>query len=100
VESQALTEVFVGFGEKGVRAEAVAERAAQETAAYLASDAPVGPHLADQLMLPLALAGGGGFRTVAPTEHARTQLAVIGRFLQVNAALTPLGDGSWRFHIG
>jgi RNA 3'-terminal phosphate cyclase (ATP) len=92
-----LTEVFVGFGEKGVRAEAVADRAADQLTAYLASDAPVGPHLADQLVLPMALAGGGRFRTAAPTPHTRTQLAVVQRFLEVTVALSPLPDGSWRF---
>ncbi len=35
---------------------------------------PVGPHLADQLVLLLALARGGSFRTTAPTLHTRTQL--------------------------
>jgi RNA 3'-terminal phosphate cyclase (ATP) len=95
LECEHLTEVFVGFGEKGVRAEAVADRAADEVAAYLATDAPVGPHLADQLILPLALAGGGRFRTVAPTPHTRTQLEVVQRFLEVKVGLTALPDGTW-----
>jgi RNA 3'-terminal phosphate cyclase (ATP) len=99
VECEHLTEVFVGFGEKGVRAEAVADRAADEVTAYLATDVPVGPHLADQLVLPLALAGGGRFRTVAPTAHTRTQLAVVQRFLGTTLQLTPDG-GAWRFRVG
>ncbi|HXU80367.1 MAG TPA: RNA 3'-terminal phosphate cyclase [Polyangia bacterium] len=98
VESGSLTEVFVGFGEKGVRAEAVAERAADEAAAYLAAEVPVGPHLADQLVLPLALAGGGSFRTLAPTPHLRTQVAVVERFLEVKMELAPQGE-AWRFHV-
>src|SRR6185436_6397342 len=97
VESDSLTEVFVGFGEKGVRAEAVAERAADEAAAYLAAEVPVGPHLADQL--GLALAGDGGFRTLAPTPHLRTQVAVVERFLAVKMELAPRGD-VWRFQVG
>ena len=40
---------------------------------------PVGRHLADQLVLPLALAGGGSFRTLPPTQHTRTQLDIIPR---------------------
>lgn len=99
VECEHVTEVFVGFGEKGVRAEAVADRAADEVTAYLATDVPVGPHLADQLVLPLALAGGGRFRTVAPTAHTRTQLAVVQRFLGTTLQLTPDGD-AWRFRVG
>ena len=38
---------------------AVAEAAAKEASEYLAAEVPVGPHLADQLLLPMALAGGG-----------------------------------------
>jgi RNA 3'-terminal phosphate cyclase (ATP) len=64
IESEQVVEVFTGFGEIGVRAEAVAERVAEEARRYLAADVPVGPHLADQLLLPMALAGGSAFRTV------------------------------------
>jgi RNA 3'-terminal phosphate cyclase (ATP) len=97
VESEHLTEVFTAFGEKQVRAEAVANSLAAEVRAYLAADVPVGQHLADQLILLLALAREGTFRTLAPTSHARTQLDVISRFLGpvVTGAEEP--DGAWRF---
>lgn len=81
VESSCVTEVFTGFGEKGVRAEAVATAVADEVLAYLSTDAPVGPHLADQLALIVALAGAGAFRTVAPTPHTRAQIETIRMFL-------------------
>ena len=44
----------------------------------------VGEHLADQLMLPMALAGGGQFSTSSVSQHALTNAAVIGRFLPVS----------------
>jgi RNA 3'-terminal phosphate cyclase (ATP) len=97
IESEAATEVFVGFGERGRRAEAVADGVAEEVAAYLATDVPVGAHLADQLVLLLALAGGGSFRTVTPTLHTRTQLAVIEAFLGRRVAVTEEAPGIWRF---
>jgi RNA 3'-terminal phosphate cyclase (ATP) len=101
LETEHLTEVMVGFGEKGVRAESVADSAVDEARAYLASDAPVGCHLADQLVLPLSLAGGGHFRTLPPTEHTRTQLHIVQRFLDgVHPRLTELSDGNWRFDVG
>lgn len=81
VASPRVTEIFVSFGERGVLAEHVADRLADEVTAYLATDAPVGPHLADQLLLLLALGSGGAFRTTALTPHARTQMEVIPRFL-------------------
>jgi RNA 3'-terminal phosphate cyclase (ATP) len=96
VESDNVREVFTGFGEKGISAEAVATTVARELRAYLASDVPVGRHLADQLVLLLALAGGGTFRTLPPTQHTVTQLRVIPEFLgpRVGAAAEP--NGSFR----
>jgi RNA 3'-terminal phosphate cyclase (ATP) len=42
-----------------------------------APNAVAGPYLADQLLLPFALAGGGGFTTVKPSQHARTAADII-----------------------
>lgn len=78
-----VTEVFAGFGAKGVRAEAVAQQAIGEAQAYLASRAAVGEHLADQLLLPLALAGGGSFTASTISSHTTTNADVIARFLPV-----------------
>jgi RNA 3'-terminal phosphate cyclase (ATP) len=91
-QSEHVTEVFTGFGQVGVRAEAVAEQAVQEAQHYLAADVPVGPHLADQLLLPLALAGGGSFRTMPLTRHATTNIAVIGQFLASSVEVSPVAD--------
>ena len=96
VESEHVTEVFTGFGERQVRAETVADACADEVLAYLASDAPVGPHLADQLVLLLALAGQGTFRTMPPTKHTHTQLDVIARFLGPVISCSEEADGTWR----
>jgi RNA 3'-terminal phosphate cyclase (ATP) len=100
VESESLTEVFTAFGEKSVRAEAVAGHVADETLAYLSADVPVGQHLADQLILLLALAGGGTFRTLAPTQHARTQCMVVERFLGRKILIAEEGSGVWRISAG
>ena len=100
VASEQITEVFTGFGQRGVPAEAVAAGVAEEVATYLRAGVPVGVHLADQLLLPMALAGAGGFITVAPTLHATTNMAVIGQFLEVGFSRTALGDGRWRIEVG
>jgi RNA 3'-terminal phosphate cyclase (ATP) len=89
VESENLTEVFTGFGERGVRAEAVAESAANQAREYLASTAAVGEHLADQLLLPIALAGAGVFTTTRITRHAETNMEIIARFLDAPFEVTP-----------
>lgn len=84
LEYEHVTEVFTAFGEKSVRAEAVARQALQNARRYIASNAAVGEYLADQLMLPLALAGSGGFTTEAVSMHAKTNAAVIEQFLPVH----------------
>ncbi len=89
------SEVVTALGERDVRAEAVAQRVAREVKALIASRAPVGEHLADQLLIPLALAGGGAFRTVAPSRHTRTNVEVVERFLPVRFELRDDGDGTW-----
>ncbi|MCA9569954.1 MAG: RNA 3'-terminal phosphate cyclase [Myxococcales bacterium] len=90
-----VVETFTAFGEKSVRAEEVAKSLAREVKAWLAADVPVGEHLADQLLLPLAMAGGGSFATVAPSLHTLTNMAVVERFLPVSFASTEPVPGRW-----
>ena len=99
IESEHITELFTGFGERGLRAESVAEAVAAEAAAYLAADVPVGEHLCDQLLLPLALAKGGSFRTLAPTEHTRTQLHTIAQFLGTQISHEQVTPTAWHFEV-
>lgn len=81
IESEHVTEVVSSIGEKRVSAETVADRACEEARRYLESEAPVGEHLADQLLIPLALAGGGSFVTTPLSSHTATNMDVIGMFL-------------------
>ncbi|KRB88429.1 RNA 3'-terminal phosphate cyclase [Duganella sp. Root198D2] len=83
VESETVTELFSAIGDRGVRAEAVAREAALEARRYLASSAAVGEHLGDQLMLPMALAGGGSYTLDHVSQHAVTNAEVITHFLPV-----------------
>lgn len=99
IESEHLTEVFAGFGRRGVPAETVATEAAEEARRYLASGAPVGEHLADQLLLPLALARGGSFVTGQPSGHTTTNLDVIRRFLPVDFKVEEVEEGRWQVMI-
>lgn len=79
-EFEHVTEILTGFGKLGVSAGSLAMTAARRMAGYLASAAFAGPYLADQLLLPFALAGGGAFTTVKPSQHARTAADVIALF--------------------
>jgi len=78
----------------------VGRAAVDEARDYLASGAPVGPHLADQLLLPMAMAGGGSFRTVAPTRHALTNIEVLKKFLEIEVRVEKEGRGVWRIELG
>ena len=78
-----VTEVFTGFGELGKQAEKVATDAVHEVKEYLREDAPIGRYLADQLLLPFGMAGGGSFRTTPLSRHSRTNIEVVQMFLPV-----------------
>jgi RNA 3'-terminal phosphate cyclase (ATP) len=108
LEYEHITEQFSAYGERGVSAEQVARSVLQEVRDYQKSEAPVGPHLADQLMIPLALAavhgdtarsGGssaactGQYWATELTEHTRTNAAVIEQFLPVKFAMQPHHGG-------
>jgi RNA 3'-terminal phosphate cyclase (ATP) len=81
VESRSITEIITGFGQRGVPGFKVAGAAAEEAERYLAANVPVGEHLADQLLIPMALGEGGRFRTVAPSRHTTTNIEIVKRFL-------------------
>jgi RNA 3'-terminal phosphate cyclase (ATP) len=81
LEHEGITEVFTGFGEKGVSAESVAKRAVDAARNYMSSEAPVGRHLADQLLLPMALSGSGEFVTMPVTQHFESHVEIIKAFL-------------------
>ena len=93
IESEHVTEQFTGFGEKSVRAEALAEQVAREVKAYLDAGVPVGEHLADQLLLPIAIAKGGAFRTLALGGHAKTQIELLRSFVGARFEVGEVGGG-------
>lgn len=100
VRSAHVTEVFTAFGRRGVPAERVGADAARPAARYLASSAAVAEHLADQLLLPLALAGGGGFTTLAPpSRHARSAADVITAMTGARIAFEPAEGGLVRVRV-
>jgi RNA 3'-terminal phosphate cyclase (ATP) len=99
IESENITEVFTGFGEKSVSAEKVAKRAVKSVQEYLASNVPVGRYLADQLLIPMALAGGGKFRTLSPTKHTSTNAEIIKKFIDVDIAINEYEQNRWEIEL-
>jgi RNA 3'-terminal phosphate cyclase (ATP) len=94
-----VTEVFSGFGQLGVPAERVAKTAVGRMRGYLASEAFAGPYLADQLLLPFALAGGGVFTTVKPTQHSLTAADIMERFTGRRCAFVQAEAGAHRMSV-
>jgi RNA 3'-terminal phosphate cyclase (ATP) len=99
IQAEHVSELFSGFGRKGVPAETVAEGVAGEARRYRDSTAAAGQHLADQLLVPMALAGGGLFRTLAPSSHLMTNAQTLARFLDVHVAIDPVGQEVWEVSL-
>jgi RNA 3'-terminal phosphate cyclase (ATP) len=99
-EAEHVTAVFTGFGERGRPAEEVAREAVEAAKIWLEADVPVDEHLADQLLLPMALARRGSFRTTKPSSHTTTNAGIIQRFLPVPISLMQENDCVWRVIIG
>lgn len=87
LEYEQLTEVFTGFGEKGVAAERVADQVARSARLFHQGKAAVGEHLADQLLIPMALAGRGCFTASCLSPHLKSNVEVIESFLDVRFQL-------------
>lgn len=70
---------FDALGEPGKPAESVAADAVEAARSFRETDAAVDRHLADQLLVFLALAGGG-VRVPAMTDHVETSLELLDAF--------------------
>ena len=93
------TEVFTGFGQAGVAAAVVAAEAVHEARDYLTSGQPIGVHLADQLLIPMAMSGGGVFRTGPPSRHTLTNVDVVRRFLPVALECREFDTRAWEVRV-
>ena len=80
------------LGERGRTSEAVAEGAVERVVALHETGAPVDKHMADHVMVFLALAGGR-VRIPRVTDHVRTNLDLLAAFGS-DMALTEHQDGS------
>lgn len=95
-----VTEIFSAFGQASLRSEKVADAAIDQAVDWLHSGAAVAEHLADQLLLPMVLAGGGSFTTPRMTEHLHSNISVIERFVPLAIQCQIEGTGRLRVEIG
>jgi RNA 3'-terminal phosphate cyclase (ATP) len=95
-----VEEVVTQMGERGVLAEHVASRAVQRAKSLIDAKVSVGEHLADQLLIPMAMAGGGAFRTCMPTLHTQTNAQIIEMFLPVKFSMREdEAAGNWVIEV-
>ena len=99
IKGNGITSLFEQTGEVGVSSERVAKRCTGRVKKFLKAGAAVEEHLADQLLIPMALAGGGEFTTTEPSLHTKTNIDVIQNFLDINIQVYPEADGLWRIKV-
>jgi RNA 3'-terminal phosphate cyclase (ATP) len=91
-EDADFAEYFVTFGERGLSAETVARDSCEQFLRWDAAGVFAGEHLADQLLLPMALGGGGRFSTLAPSLHTTTQAETLALFGVAEVGFQERGD--------
>jgi RNA 3'-terminal phosphate cyclase (ATP) len=102
IASEHVTEVFTAFGRTGASAEKVADEVVRQARDYLSADVPVGPYLADQIMLPLGISAwqagnsqrGGSFRTLPLTRHSTTHIEILRQFLGIDIRVERTEEGN------
>lgn len=86
-------EIFTLLGEKRMSAEKMGNRLAGLVKRYLfKTDALVDEYLTDQLLLPLALSGGGEFTARVISQHTETQAWLIEQFLPVEIKFEAINE--------
>ena len=99
IQTEHVTAIFTGFGERGRPAEEVAQEAVDSAKAWMEAHVPVDEYLADQLLLPIVLAGAGSFRTTKPSLHTTTNAGVINRFLPKRISMQQETDLVWKIAV-
>lgn len=79
-------------GKRGLSAEAVAEHAADRFKKFVDSGVMIEEHLADQLLLYMALSKNGSFLTQKPSSHTHTNISVLEQLTDVKFEITHTGD--------
>jgi RNA 3'-terminal phosphate cyclase (ATP) len=99
-EFEHSSEMACAFGEMNVSSEKVGRRAGKMIHDFIHTGAAVGRNLADQILLPIALAGEGSFTTMNPDDHIPTNISVIEAFLPSRFQVTRLDGGIWSVSCG
>lgn len=101
-QSPGLVTLACGLGERGKSADRVVRETAWDIQRLLTNSAgaPVDEYLADQLLLPMALAGKGSFTTIELSKHFTTNVEVIQQFLDIDIQTTSIEGDAFRVEVG
>lgn len=99
VEYEKVTAMFVAFGERSKSSEQVVQEVVDGYRSFLSAQVPVEEFLVDQLLLPMALSGGGSIRCVAPSRHANTNMELIEKFVEVEFVKERLEGRAWQIDV-
>ena len=94
-----LTSQFELAGAVGTSAENVGKRDAGRLRHWLNAQVAVEEHLADQLLLPMAVAGKGSFTTTRPSTHCLSNIEVIHQFGIAKIRATQVNDTAWQISV-
>jgi RNA 3'-terminal phosphate cyclase (ATP) len=98
-ENEHTKEVLTGFGRKLYVLKRVVADAIAEYSEYVQSEVPVYKYLADQLIIPMVIAGAGRFITSEPSLHTLTNIEVVEKFLTVDVSVNKLNQEQWLIDI-
>jgi RNA 3'-terminal phosphate cyclase (ATP) len=90
-ECEYVTETFTAVGTRGLAAEKVAENAVAYARRYMESTAAVGEFLADQILIPFAMAGAGSYTADFISTHTETNIETIKKFLDLKITVADEG---------
>lgn len=96
---ESITEVFTTFATAGGTLESMLADAKRQARMYIQRQAAICEFLADQLLVPMALSGGGSFTTTRISPHAQANMDVIRAFLGVKFRIEQLPDGGVHVEI-
>jgi len=84
ISDETRTIIFSSFGMKGKPSHKVISEIGEQTGHFLESWAAIDSHLADQLLIYMAISGGGSFTTDKVMEHLSTNVHTIKKFIPVD----------------
>ncbi|MBO2608953.1 RNA 3'-terminal phosphate cyclase [Shewanella algae] len=99
IQGKTHTNLFEVVGEQGLSAERVAKRCAGRVNKFVSAEAAVEEQLADQLLIPMALAGKGSYTTSKPSLHTSTNIEVIKQFMDINIRAEQQNELCWQISI-